>query len=231
MSRAPAPPRAVDTIHQPAIDQALAVLDRDRQRLADRLGIPGAALPSSEQLRAGPLGQDLRRLALVADGRLREPAERVLSAIASVLGLLFWPAGGDEVAVPRAFWATNLGRMLARAKYRAFAGEALVGIAAAARQLGVSRPTIYRWMEDGSLDHVRDDRSGRTFLLRRGVDERERIAAALRADGHDPERWRLRPISGAADAAGGETGVAGWETEGGAIAHGWIIERAGTQGA
>ena len=231
MRHAPAPPRAVDTIHQPAIDQALSVLDLDRQRLADRLGIPGATLPSSEQLRAGPLGQDLRRLALVADGRIREPAERVLSAIASVLGLLFWPAGGDEVAVPRAFWASHLGRMLARAKYRAFAGEDLVGIAAAARQLGVSRPTIYRWIDDGSLDHVRDDRRGRTFLLRRGVDERQRVAAARRPGTHDPNRMRPRLIVDADEAMGGETAVAGWETEGGAVARGRAAEREGPRGA
>lgn len=93
MSRAPAPPRAVDTIHQPAIDQALGALDRDRQRLAHRLGVPAAALPSPELLRAGPLGQDLRRLALVADGRIREPEEGVLSAIASVLGSSSAPPG------------------------------------------------------------------------------------------------------------------------------------------
>jgi excisionase family DNA binding protein len=166
---------------QAAIDQTLQVVSGESRRLATRLGPAAAAPPSLAQLRAGSLGQDLVRLALVADGRIREPRERVLAAIDAVLQLLFWPAGADAYTVPRSFWGTDLGRLLARAKYRAFAAEDLVGIGAAARQLGVTRPTIYRWMDDGSLDYVRDEISGRSFVLRRGVDRYRQVAAELAA--------------------------------------------------
>jgi excisionase family DNA binding protein len=161
---------------QAAIDQVLRLVDGDSDRLATWLGPAAGAPRTLAQLRAGPLGQDLLRLALVAEGRVREPEERVLVAIDAVLQLLFWPPGADDYAVPRTFWATDLGSLLARAKYRAFAAADLVGIGAAARQLGVSRPTVYRWMDDGSLDYVRDTLTGRTFVLRRGVDQRRQVA-------------------------------------------------------
>ncbi|MEA2511694.1 MAG: hypothetical protein QOJ59_1181 [Thermomicrobiales bacterium] len=120
---------------------------------------------------------------MVAEGQVREPEERVLAAIDAVLQLLFWPPGADDYAVPRTFWETDLGSLLSRAKYRAFAASDLVCIGKAAQQLGVSRPTVYRWMDDGSLDYVRDVLTGRTFVLRRGVDQRRQVAAELVAPG------------------------------------------------
>jgi excisionase family DNA binding protein len=57
----------------------------------------------------------------------------------------------------------------------------LVGIGAAAQRLGVSRPTIYRWMDDRSLDYVHDEASGRSFVLRRALDGREWATRALPA--------------------------------------------------
>lgn len=162
---------------QAVIDQTLGVVWEDSRRLATVLGTSAALAPSLEELRSGPLGQDLRRLAQVAGGQTREPQDQVLMAIGNVLQLLFWPAGADTYLVPRPFWTTDLGRLLARAKFRAFAAEDLVGIGAAARRLGVTRPTIYRWMDDGSLEYVRDDRSGRSYVLRHGVDGLQRRTA------------------------------------------------------
>jgi excisionase family DNA binding protein len=163
----------------PAIDQVLRLVDDDSERLATRLGPVVVAPRSLAQLRSGPLGQDLRRLAMVAEGRVREPRKQVLAAIDAVLQLLFWPPGADDYSVPRAFWETDLGGLLARAKYRAFAASELVGIGVAAQQLGASRPTVYRWMDEGSLDYVRDTLTGRMFVLRRGVDQRRRVAEEL----------------------------------------------------
>jgi excisionase family DNA binding protein len=179
----PIRPAAVATVPtgQAAIDQMLRLVDDESHRLATRLGPVVAAPRSLEQLRAGPLGQDLQHLALVADGRIREPQDRVLAAIDAVVQLLFWPTGADDYAVPRTFWETDLGRLLARAKYRAIAAAELVGIGAAARELGVSRPTVYRWIDDRSLEAVRDEVSGRTYVLRRGVDQRRLVAAELTA--------------------------------------------------
>ena len=78
--------------------------------------------------------------------------------------MLFWPAAAEDYTVPRSFWDTDLGRMLALAKYRAYDPE-LVSIGSAAQQLGVTRPTIYRWMDDRTLNYVRDDMSGRTTCV------------------------------------------------------------------
>jgi hypothetical protein len=45
----------------------------------------------------------------------------------------------------------------------------------------VTRPTIYRWMDDRTLNYVRDDMSGRTFVVRRDIDNLKRVAAELSA--------------------------------------------------
>jgi excisionase family DNA binding protein len=134
-------------------------------------------------LKGGPLGRDLQRLAALARGEVREPKDLVLAAIDSVLQVLFWPAAAEDYTVPRSFWDTELGRMLALAKYRAYDPTELVSIGSAAQQLGVTRPTIYRWMDDRTLNYVRDDMSGRTFVVRRDIDNLKRVAAELSAQG------------------------------------------------
>lgn len=163
--------------YQDVVDQALQLVYSHHHRLISHLH-PAAFQPLSlDQLRQGPLGQDLRRLAALARGEVREPKDGVLSAIESVVQLLFWPAAADDYSVPRSFWDTDLGRMLALAKYRAFDASELVSIGNAAQQLGVTRPTIYRWMDDRTLNYVRDDMSGRTFVIRRDIDNLKRVAA------------------------------------------------------
>jgi hypothetical protein len=59
--------------------------------------------------------------------------------------------------------------MLSMAKLRCYSADDLIGIGAAADLLEVSRPTIYRWMDDSTLDYVRDDLSKRIFLIRQSV--------------------------------------------------------------
>ena len=173
--------------YQAAIDDALQLVysqhhrligqlhpDSFRERLAKGDGERGG-------LREGPLGRDLRRLSSLARGEVREPKDLVLSAIDSVLQVLFWPVAADDYTVPRSFWDTELGRMLALAKYRAYDPTELVSIGNAAQQLGVTRPTIYRWMDDRTLNYVRDDMSGRTFVVRRDIDNLKKVAAELSA--------------------------------------------------
>jgi excisionase family DNA binding protein len=87
----------------------------------------------------------------------------------------------DDYTVPRTFWDTDLGRMLALAKFRAYDASELVSIGNAAQQLGVTRPTIYRWMDEKQLNYVRDDMSGRTFVVRRDIERRKEIEAELGA--------------------------------------------------
>jgi len=162
--------------YQEVMDNALQLLYSHHHRLVTQLYPESFRSLSLDQLRSGPFGQDLLRLARLARGQIREPKELVLEAIDSVLQLLFWPAAADDYSVPRAFWDTDLGRMLALAKYRAYDPSELVSIGNAAQQLGVTRPTIYRWMDDRSLSYVRDDMSGRTFVVRRDIDNLKRVA-------------------------------------------------------
>jgi excisionase family DNA binding protein len=167
--------------YQDVIDQALQFVYSHHHRLIHQL-YPGAFSPLSlDQLRSGPLGQDLSRLALIARGQVREPKDLVLTAIDSIVQLLFWPAAADDYTVPRSFWDTELGRMLALAKFRAFEPSELVSIGNAAQQLSVTRPTIYRWMDDRTLNYVRDDMSGRTFVVRRDIENLKMVARELEA--------------------------------------------------
>jgi len=163
--------------YQGVVNQALQLVYSHHHRLVSQLHPSAFQALTLEQLRHGPLGHDLERLAALARGEVREPKERVLSAIESVVQLLFWPAAADDYTVPRSFWDTDLGRMLALAKYRAFDASELVSIGNAAQQLGVTRPTIYRWMDERTLNYVRDDMSGRTFVVRRDIDNLRRVAS------------------------------------------------------
>jgi excisionase family DNA binding protein len=178
MNSTAAMPEAPRT-YQAIIDQTLQLVYSHHHRLAAQLAPDRAAgrVLTVGELRQGRLGDDLRRLSLLAAGQVQEPQARVLAAIESVVQVLFWPSATADYFVPRSFWDTELGRMLALAKYRAFAAEDLISIGEAAQRLGVTRPTIYRWLDDRSLDSVRDDLSGRTFVLRRGIDRRRQAAA------------------------------------------------------
>lgn len=166
-----------------AIDGALQMVYSQYHRLIAQLDPDSFRELTLEHLREGPLGRDLRRISRLALGQAREPKELVQSAVDSVLQLLFWPAAAEDYTVPRAFWDTDFGRMLAQANYRAYDPKDLVSIGAAAELLGVNRPTIYRWMDDRTLNYVRDDASGRTFVVRRDVENLKKVATELVAMG------------------------------------------------
>ena len=156
--------------YQEVIDQALGLVYSHHNRLVTRLA-PSTFVPLQiEELREGPLGRDLHRLAKLARGQSREEKELVLRAMEDVVQLLFWPAAADEYTVPRSFWDTELGRMMALAKFRAYEPHELVSIGVAAETLSVTRPTIYRWMDDRRLNYVKDEISGRTFIVRRDIE-------------------------------------------------------------
>jgi ABC-type ATPase with predicted acetyltransferase domain len=40
----------------------------------------------------------------------------------------------------------------------------------------VTRPTIYRWMDERTLNYVVDDMTGRTFVVRRDIENLRRVA-------------------------------------------------------
>ncbi len=165
--------------YQAAIDDALQLVYSQHHRLIMQLHPGSFRELTLVELREGPLGRDLRKLAAVARNEESQPKELVLAAIDSVLQVLFWPAAADDYTVPRSFWDTDLGKMLALAKYLAYDRAELVSIGSAAQQLGVTRPTIYRWMDDRTLNYVRDDMSGRTFVVRRDIDNLKQVASNL----------------------------------------------------
>lgn len=173
---AAAPP---DDHYQEAIDTALSLAYWYHRRLAEVLSpldVPNLTL---EELREGALGQDLRQLADIAQGRAFVDQRHVLQAIDAVLQVLFWPAAADDYQVPRLFWDGNVGRMLALAKYRAYRSQDLVSVDEASNMLGVTIPTIYRWMDDRTLNYVRDDTGNRTWIVRRDIEWLKRKAAEL----------------------------------------------------
>lgn len=155
---------------QAVIDEALQLVYSQHHRIISRLYPTARARIGLEELRSGPLGEDLARLALIASGAERAGRDEVLGAIDSVLQLLFWPVGAEVYTVPRSFWEQPLGKMLSLAKLRSFEPGDLISIGQAAAHLKVARPTIYRWMDDTTLDYVRDDMSGRMFVVRQDVE-------------------------------------------------------------
>lgn len=184
---------AVPTVpeeYRSVIDEALQLVYSQHYRIVSRLYPSAMTRISLEQLREGPLGEDLSRLAAIASGALRAGREEVLGAIDSVLHLFFWPVGADSYTVPRSFWEQPLGKMLSLAKLRSFEQMDLISIGHAANVLKVTRPTIYRWMDDKSLDYVRDDMSGRTFVVRQDVEamkaDMEAAEAGSRGEGSQP---------------------------------------------
>jgi hypothetical protein len=155
--------------YEPVIDQTLRLIHSQLHRFHRHLTGTAPDAVSLEQLRSGPLGQDLQRLASIARGEERASADQVFQSVRAILDLLFWPAGADVYEVQHPFWTEPLGKMLSQAKWRSVDHAELMSIGAAAEQLGVARPTIYRWMYAGSVESVRDDTSDRFYVLRRDI--------------------------------------------------------------
>ncbi len=167
---------------QDTIDKTLRLVYSQMHRYHVKLFGKAPDSVSVEGLREGPLGQDLYRLGRLARGEEQANQDHVFRAVNSILELLFWPAGEDHYQVPRSFWEESLGKMLSQAKLRAVDPSELMSIGNAAQKLGVTRPTIYRWMDDHTLNYVRDEMSGRTFVFRHDVDNLTEEASRLSHD-------------------------------------------------
>lgn len=167
---------------QDTIDKTVRLVYSQMHRYHVKLFGKAPDAVSVEGLREGPLGRDLYRLGRLARGEEQANQDDVFRAVNSVLELLFWPAGEDQYQVPRSFWEEPLGKMLSQAKLRAVDPSELMSIGNAAQQLGVTRPTIYRWMDDHTLNYVRDEMSGRTFVFRHDVDQMKEEADKMDRD-------------------------------------------------
>jgi excisionase family DNA binding protein len=151
------------------IDRTLRLLFSQSHRYARHLG-SNLSVVSMEELRQSPIGKDLLSLGRIAEGEERSDQETVFRKVHIVLELLFWVPGEDTYHVSPSFWDEPLGKMLSQAKLRSVDMDDLMSIGDAAQYLDVTRPTIYHWMDDGTLNSVRDEMSGRTFVIRRDVD-------------------------------------------------------------
>jgi excisionase family DNA binding protein len=174
-----------DQRYREAIDTTLLKVYRHDRRLLDLVDPGGARELTLEELREGPLGRDLRLLADYAQRHVYADRRLVPLAVDSVLQVLFWPVAADDYVVPRSFWDTDLGQMLGRAKLHSYRPDELVSVDEAVRLLGVTAPTLYRWMDDRTLGYVRDDANGRTWIVRRDIDRLKRKVAELL--GRQPE--------------------------------------------
>jgi hypothetical protein len=79
-----------------AIDDALQLVYSQHHRLIGQLHPDSFRELTLDELREGPLGRDLQRLAALARGEVREQKDLVLSAIDSVFQVLFWPAAAED---------------------------------------------------------------------------------------------------------------------------------------
>lgn len=179
--------------YEPVIDQTLRLIHSQLHRFHRHLTGAAPDAVSLEQLRSGPLGQDLQRLASIARGEERVPADQVFQSVRAILDLLFWPAGADVYEVQHPFWTEPLGKMLSQAKWRSVDHAELMSIGAAAEQLGVARPTIYRWMYAGVVESVRDDTSDRFYVLRRDINTI--LAEETRTVEEQRESLRQAPVA------------------------------------
>ncbi len=166
-------------VYSEVIDETLRIVYAHHRRLITKL-FPDAERPlNMDVLRSGPLGRDLSTLAALARGEIREPKELVLERIETVLKVFFWPPMADDYTIPRSFWETPIGRILSMAKYRAYEPSELITIREAVNRLDVNVATIYRWMDERHLGYVRDEMSGRTFVVKHDVDTLLDASAAI----------------------------------------------------
>jgi excisionase family DNA binding protein len=176
---------------QPVIDDALRVLYSHYYRLGSQIGAEPGHVATLDELRGSAVGRDLALLGRIASGEALATGEHVSSEINRIVDLYFRQPLTHEVIVPRSFWDSGLGRMLSRAKLQSYHHSDLLSVGAVARELGVSRPTIYRWIDDRFLDGVYDEVGGRTFVTKQSL--RQLIEASPRqlslADAGSPPRF------------------------------------------
>jgi hypothetical protein len=174
---------------QAAIDQVLRLVSEYHLRLGGELGRSSPS-PSLSALRRSPLGRKLRRLAAVAQGTDDAAAATIRRDADDVVAMLLRPLAAVDFHAPAWFWQTSLGRLIAAAVYRTYRTDDLFCPASAAERLNLDRATIDRWLDDGTLDSVRDD-TGARFIPVRTIERLRDVARILEG----PAWTRSRPQS------------------------------------
>ena len=106
-----------------------------------------------EQLREGPLGQDLTNMAYLAEGYPTEG--NIDEMIQRVLRHCFAPmiqfSTNPMLRLPKGWQKTAFGLMVGNAYRRLIPTKDRMTTAQAARALGVKRQTLYDWVEEGQI--------------------------------------------------------------------------------
>jgi hypothetical protein len=164
------------------------VIDTVLRLVADHHRAVGAAIgkrsfsPSLAELRQSPLGQDLRLLAAAGYGDVSR--DHVRETAARVSDLLLRPLAAEQMVIPRWFWSTAIGRIVARAARITYGNDGLMTVDAAADRLGIAPELVMGWTTDGAIASIPDD-AGRPLVPRDAIERRRLIArelAGLRTD-------------------------------------------------
>jgi hypothetical protein len=162
---------------QAAIDQVLRLVAEYHLRLGAELGRSSAS-PSLSGLRRSPLGRKLRRLAAVAQGTEDAATMTIRRDADDVVALLLRPLAATDYHVPAWFWQTSLGRLIAAAVYRTYRADDLFCPSSAAERLNLDPKAIDRWLDDGTLDSVRDE-TGARFVPVQTIERLRDVARIL----------------------------------------------------
>lgn len=171
---------------QAAIDQVLCLVAEYHNRLGTDLGRSSAA-PSLSVLRRSPLGRKLRRLAAFGRGADDAAVDAIRREADEIVALLLRPLAGTDYQIPSWFWQSSLGRIIAAAVFRTHRPDDLFCPATAAERLNLDRRTIDRWLDDGTLDAVRDE-TGARFIPAQTIERLRDVARIL-----DGPTWSSLP--------------------------------------
>jgi hypothetical protein len=140
--------------HQKVVDDALQAIASYTQLLGNALALPIGEQPSTiEELRQSPLGQALTALAHVAEGHPGN-TEDVEEKLRIVYNFFFAAPLHQALRIPSDFHTSPLGSLLNDARAQVTSLKSAVNIADAARTAGVTRQTIYDWIDQGKLSPI-----------------------------------------------------------------------------
>ena len=106
---------------------------------------------SAEERRLSPLGQSLLVMAAFVEREFWFEPPEVERAIQLALRLLYGHLEDAGYSLPKEFHQTELGRLVDEARWHLYGYQAFLGPTEAAREVGVSRQSVYDRIADGKL--------------------------------------------------------------------------------
>jgi hypothetical protein len=158
------------------------VIDSVLRLVADHHRAVGAAIgkrsfsPSLAELRQSPLGQDLRLLAVAGYGDVSR--DHVQETVGRVTDLLLRPLAAEGMVIPGWFWASAIGKIVARAARVTYGDDGLMSVTDAADRLGVAPAIVTAWTTDGAIASIPDE-AGRPQVPRDTIEKRRAVARDL----------------------------------------------------